>query len=150
MNSKKISGISEGCRDYLDWIAHERNIKIQSALHGGFEKKIGSYKVDGFCQELSTVFEFYGDYWHAHSDLFPDENAQHPTRSMMIKIKLLLPLKKLETTIVNDYSIYRTGAIMLKSSRPWRVIGIHLLKIVLKSKPTFHNFLRSLTFTGKK
>ena len=35
---------------------------------------------------------------------------------------------------------------MLKSSG--RVIGIHLLRIVLKSKPTFHNFIPLLT--GKK
>ena len=77
---KEFPGISEGCRDWIDWIIHDRNIKIQSALHGGGEKKIGSYKVDGFCQELNTVFEFYGDYRHAHPDLFPDENAQHPTR----------------------------------------------------------------------
>ena len=54
--------------------------QIQSALDGGGEKKIGYYKVDGFCQEFNTVFEFYGDYWHAHPDLFPDGNAQHPTR----------------------------------------------------------------------
>ena len=26
-----------------------------------------------------TVFEFYGDYWHAHPDQFPDESALHPT-----------------------------------------------------------------------
>ena len=25
-----------------------------------------------------TLFEFYGDYWHAHPDQFPDENALHP------------------------------------------------------------------------
>ena len=33
-----------------------------------------------FSQELNTVFEFYGDYWHCHPDHFPDENAQHPSR----------------------------------------------------------------------
>ena len=63
---KEFPGILEGCHDYLDWTTHDRNIKIQSALHGSGEKKIGSYKVDGFCQELNTVFEFYGDYWHTH------------------------------------------------------------------------------------
>ena len=62
----------------IDWLSHERNIKIQSAFHGG-EKKIGPFKVDGFCQELNTVFEFYGDYWHCHTDQFPDENTIHPT-----------------------------------------------------------------------
>ena len=25
------------------------------------------------------MFGFYGDYWHAHPDQFPDENALHPT-----------------------------------------------------------------------
>ena len=77
---KEFPRISEGCRDWIDWIIHDQNIKIQSALHGGGKKRIGSYKVDGFYQELSTVFEFYGDYWNAHPDLLPDENVQHPTR----------------------------------------------------------------------
>ena len=63
--------------------------------------------------------------------------------SMMTKIIPLLPLKNSETMIVNVYNIYRTGATMLKSSG--RVIGIHLLKVVLKSKPTFRNFAPSLT-----
>ena len=69
---------SGGCRDWIDWLIHEQNIEIQSAFHDG-EKKIGSYKVDGFCSELNTVFEFYGDYWHCHPDQFPDENNVHPT-----------------------------------------------------------------------
>ena len=47
--------------------------------HHGGEKKIGPFKVDGFCQELNTVIEFYGDYWHCHPDQFPDENAIHLT-----------------------------------------------------------------------
>ena len=67
---KQFPRISQVCHDWIDWTAHDRNIKIQSALHGGGEKKIGNYKVDGFCQELNTIFEFYGDYWHAHPDLF--------------------------------------------------------------------------------
>ena len=52
---------SAGCRDWIDWLIHDRNIEIQSASHSE-EKKIGPYKVDGFCSESNTVFEFYGDY----------------------------------------------------------------------------------------
>ena len=48
---------------------YEHGMKIQSAFHGG-EQKIGKYKVDG-----RSVFEFYGDYWHAHPDKFPNENG---------------------------------------------------------------------------
>ena len=66
------------CHDWIDWIAHEHNIKIQSAFHGG-EKRIGKYKVDGYCQEQNKVFEFHSDYWHAHPSMFPDENALHPS-----------------------------------------------------------------------
>ena len=75
---REFPQFSGGCRDWIDWLIHERNIEIQSAFHGG-EKKIGSYKVGGFCSELNTVFEFYGDYWHCHLDQFADENDVHPT-----------------------------------------------------------------------
>ena len=50
----------EGCHDWINWLIHEQNIEIQSAFHGG-EKKIGPYKVNGFCLELNTVFKFYGE-----------------------------------------------------------------------------------------
>ena len=69
---------SGSCQDWIDWLIHKRNIKIQSAFHGG-EKKIGPYKADDFCSEHNTIFEFYGAYWHCHQDQFPDENVIHPT-----------------------------------------------------------------------
>ena len=75
---REFPQFAAGCRDWIDWLIHEHNIKIQSAFHGG-EKKIRSYKVDGFCPELNTVFEFYGNYWHCHADQFPDENTILPT-----------------------------------------------------------------------
>ena len=56
---REFPQFSGGCRDWIDWLIHERCIKIQSTFHGG-EKKIGPYIIDGFCSELSTVFEFYG------------------------------------------------------------------------------------------
>ena len=34
-------------------------------------------KVDRFCSELDTIFEFYGDY--CYTDQFSDENTIHPT-----------------------------------------------------------------------
>ena len=42
-------------------------VNIQHALNGG-EKKLTigdkTYKVDGFCEETNTVYEFYGCFWH--------------------------------------------------------------------------------------
>ena len=74
---REFPQFSGDCHDWIDWLIHERNIEIQSAFHGG--EKNWPYKVSGFCSELNTVFEFYGDYWHCHPDQYPDENVVHPT-----------------------------------------------------------------------
>ena len=63
---------------------------------------IGNYKVDGFCKEENRVFEFYGDYWHVHPDLFPDENTQHPTRKHNDEEKTPMTVKE-----IRDYDRQR-------------------------------------------
>ena len=44
-------------------------VNIQHALSGG-EKKLTignkTYKVNGFCEEMNTVYEFHGCFWHGH------------------------------------------------------------------------------------
>ena len=56
------------------WLNYMSNgVNIQHALSGG-EKKLTignkTYKVDGFCEETNTVYEFYGCYWHGHSSCY--------------------------------------------------------------------------------
>ena len=50
------------------WLNYMSNgVNIQHALSGGLKKlTIGNktYKVDGFCEETNTVYEFYGCFWH--------------------------------------------------------------------------------------
>ena len=50
------------------WLNYVSNgLNIQHALNGS-EKKLTignkTYKVDGFCEETNTVYEFYGCFWH--------------------------------------------------------------------------------------
>ena len=50
------------------WLNYMSNgVNIQHALNGG-EKTLTigdkTYKVDGFCEETNTVYEFYGCFWH--------------------------------------------------------------------------------------
>ena len=50
------------------WLYYMSNgFNIKHALNGG-EKKLTlgnkTYKVDGFCEETNTVYEFYGCFWH--------------------------------------------------------------------------------------
>ena len=50
---------------WLNYISKDKN--IQHALNRG-EKELTTcdktYKVDGFCEETNTVYQFYGCFWH--------------------------------------------------------------------------------------
>ena len=56
------------------WLNYVSNgVNIQHALNGG-EKELTidnkTYKVDGFCEETNTVYEFYGCFWHGHPNCY--------------------------------------------------------------------------------
>ncbi|XP_035226307.1 uncharacterized protein LOC118198678 [Stegodyphus dumicola] len=44
---------------WLDYVAYTENIKIQHALNGYGECKIGGVSVDGFCEEKKTIYQFH-------------------------------------------------------------------------------------------
>ena len=52
---------------WLNYVSTTKGLNIQHALNGGEKKLIideKTYKVDGFCKETNTVYEFYGCFWH--------------------------------------------------------------------------------------
>ena len=52
---------------WLNYMSKAKNLNIQHALNGGEKKLIiddKTYKVDGFCEETNTVYEFHGCFWH--------------------------------------------------------------------------------------
>src|SRR4051794_18132962 len=57
-------------------------ITIRTGMHpeGEFRIDIGDkrYKVDGYCEQSKTVFEFHGAYWHGCLCCYPDRDALHP------------------------------------------------------------------------
>ena len=52
---------------WLNYVSTTKGLNIQHALNGS-EKKLPiddkTYKVDGFCEETNTVYEFYCYFWH--------------------------------------------------------------------------------------
>ena len=52
---------------WLNYVSKTKGLNIQHALNGA-EKKLTiddkTYKVDGFCEETNTVYEFHGCFWH--------------------------------------------------------------------------------------
>jgi len=63
----KSKGYSNAEINWLISIEQRDNIIIRHALspEGQF-KIIGISKVDGYCKETNTVYEFHGDYWHGN------------------------------------------------------------------------------------
>jgi G:T-mismatch repair DNA endonuclease (very short patch repair protein) len=70
MFGKQQSGWSRKAINWLKSIAAKEKIDIKHALNGGeYAFPLGNGKmarVDGFCQETNTVYEFYGDYYHGN------------------------------------------------------------------------------------
>ena len=48
---------------WLSYIAEKEEVHIQHDRNGG-EKRVGSYYLDGYCEETHTAYEYQGCYWH--------------------------------------------------------------------------------------
>ena len=62
---------------WLEYISSKNNIKIQHAENIGEKYIFGKTKVDGYCEENNTVYEFHGDFWHGNPSLYNQEQI-HP------------------------------------------------------------------------
>ncbi|CAH1240722.1 Hypp6078 [Branchiostoma lanceolatum] len=49
--------------DWLNFVAYRDHIQIQHAKNGG-EKRVCGRKVDGFCAQTNTVYEYHGCFYH--------------------------------------------------------------------------------------
>jgi len=66
--------------EWLNKLEREEGIDIQHALKPEGEYKIKTIgKVDGYCKEINTVFEFHGSYWHGDPKLY-DHSDINPTK----------------------------------------------------------------------
>ena len=66
-NFKKSMRYSKQAIQWLDHLNKERGVFIthsENSIHG--EVRIENYLVDGFEEDTSTIFEFYGCYYHGH------------------------------------------------------------------------------------
>jgi hypothetical protein len=71
-------GYSRKAIQWLDYIMDNENIFIQHAGNIGEYKIPGTkYKVDGYCANNNTVYEFHGDCFHGNPDLFKEYDRPH-------------------------------------------------------------------------
>ncbi|KAL5018916.1 hypothetical protein ScPMuIL_004638, partial [Solemya velum] len=83
---------------WLSWRAKKDNVYIQHALNGGEQRLLGTrYKLDGYCAETNTAYEYNGDVHHGFVTCFPTNRDQtfHPlTRQSMSELYALTLKKK--------------------------------------------------------
>jgi hypothetical protein len=71
-------GFSIKSIQWLESIMEQEGIFIQHAMNGGEYRIPGTrYRVDGYCQETNTVYEFHGDIFHGNPDLFEGGEKCH-------------------------------------------------------------------------
>lgn len=78
------SGYSTIALRWLDQEAFNNNIFIQHAMNVG-EYCIPNtrYRVDGYCAETNTIYEFHGDCFHGNPDVFEPNDVCSPYTKMV-------------------------------------------------------------------
>jgi len=98
----KNKGYSEKQIIWMTEIENIENIVIQHACKAEGEFKIqGIGKVDGYCKENNTVYEYHGDYWHGNPIIY-DPNEINPTNKISYG-------ELYNKTILRDESIKKLG-----------------------------------------
>lgn len=73
-------------REWLEWIAYTKNVQIRHK-HNGKEQAIGRKKlrVDGFCGETKTVYQFQGCLFHGHDCHITQGRTHNPINKKPLK-----------------------------------------------------------------
>lgn len=85
---------------WLNSIANKNTIFIQHAENIGEYRVPGTrYSVDGYCKELNTIYEFYGDVYHGNPNKFNSNDTPHPFKPDLTSEELYNKTMKRETEL---------------------------------------------------
>lgn len=98
---KYTVGFSQKAIQWMEEIMAQEGIFIQHAGNIGEYKIEGTkYKVDGYCEETNTVYEFHGDRFHGNPDLFEINEECNPYNNKTA-LELYNKTKERENVIIN-------------------------------------------------
>ena len=107
---------------WLNYMSKTKNLTIQHALNGG-EKKLTiddkTYKVDGFCEETNTVYEFHGCFWHGCSNCYKP-NIINSKNQMDMGTLNALTIKKIENIKSAGYNHVSTYECQLTKNKDFQ------------------------------
>lgn len=97
----KCAGYSKKQIQWLDFISILNNITIQHGINNKEYKIQNIGKVDGYCKENNTVYEFHGDFFHGNPEIY-DKNDINPLTKQSYS-------KLYENTLKRDKKIKELG-----------------------------------------
>jgi len=89
---------------WINGISKKENINIQCATNDGEYKIEGIGKVDGYCRETNTVYEFHGDFWHGNPLIFDPEKV-NPMSNKKYGDLYIKTIKRDELIISKGYNL---------------------------------------------
>lgn len=93
---------SNAAIEWLDWVADHTAVRIQHMLNDKEFRVPGtSFKVDGYCADTNTIYEFYGDCFHGNPVMFDPDFSCHPFDKTVSAGVLYARTLKRETALKN-------------------------------------------------
>lgn len=72
---------------WLNYLSKQNNIHIQHAMNYG-EYKIPNtrYRVDGYCKETNTIYQFHGDFFHGNPKFYKSHDINPVNKKIIWRI----------------------------------------------------------------
>ncbi|XP_066279615.1 uncharacterized protein [Branchiostoma lanceolatum] len=96
---------SKEALDWLNFVAFRDGVHIQHVNNGG-EKRVCGRKVDGFCEETKTVYEYNGCFYHGCQTCFKPSTRNPVNDTLMIELYM--------DTLRKKRMIERTGLVYVE------------------------------------
>ena len=105
----KTDNLSKMSIMWLNYMSKDQN--IQHALNGSEkELTIGNktYKVDGFCKETNTIYEFYSCFWHGCPNCYKPNiiNSKNQKNMGTLNVQTIEKCETIKKAGYNHVSIY--------------------------------------------
>ena len=134
----KMDQCSKSSIQYLEWVSRRDGVKIQHALNGGEVRLPGTrYKLDGYCQETNTAYEFHGCVFHGCTRCFPEdrEETKHPLTHQSMSELYALTMKK--------------KSYIEEKGMKYVCMCEHEFREIYQNDPELRNYLQNLDITER-
>ena len=134
------------------WLNYMSNgVNIQHALNGS-EKKLAidnkTYKVDGFCKENNTIYEFYKCFWHGCPKCFKPNSINSKNKKDMGTLNDLT-IEKRDTIQNAGYSHISIYECQLAKNKDFRKFAKNFTQEIVEPLNPREAFYRGQTNTTK-